>query len=96
MPGVGRVSVGLFIVGSVLMSAGWGLFLRMVSDLNRVLPPAKKILLLEYRMHVPEITRLYEDSFPESTRSTAWRALIGAGAIAIAGAVIVEVIRTSK
>jgi hypothetical protein len=78
------------------MSVGWGCFLRMASDLNRVLPPAKRIPLLEYRMHIPEITRLYEDSFPESRLSTAWRALVGAGAIALAGAVIVEVIRTSK
>jgi hypothetical protein len=96
MAGVGRVSVGLFIAGSILMSVGWVLFLRMARDLNRFLPPAKRIPLLEYRMHIPDITRLYEDSFPEGRLSTAWRVLIGAGAIAIAGAVIVEVIRTSK
>jgi len=93
---MGKASVGLFIVGSALMAIGWSLFLRMAIELNKVLPPSKRIPLIEFRNHISEIRRLYEDSFPEGVLSMAWMTLLAAGAIAFGSAVIVALIRTSS
>jgi hypothetical protein len=78
------------------MSIGWSLFFRMAIELNRVLPPSKRIPLIEFRNHISEIRRLYEDSFPEGVLSMAWMTLLAAGGIALGSAVIVELIRTSR
>jgi hypothetical protein len=68
----------------------------MVIELNRVLPPEKRIPVLAFRNHISEIRRLHEDSFPDSALSTAWMILMVGAGLAWAGAVIVAVSRTSK
>ncbi len=78
------------------MLLGWSLFFRMAIKLNRMLPPAKKIPLIEFRNYRLEIERLYEGSFPESELPAGFRVLIVAGALTIGAGVIVALVRTSK
>jgi hypothetical protein len=61
-----KVSIYLMVVGTVVSLIGWSLFLRMAIEVNKVLPPGKRIPLIELRNHISRIRRLYEDSFPES------------------------------
>jgi len=68
----------------------------MAIELNRVLPPNKRIPLFDYRMHISEIRRLYEDSFPDSALSTVWFLLMVVAGAFCATAVVVEVVRTSR
>jgi len=62
---MGKLPMWLWIVGATLMLLGWWLFLRMAIKLNRVLPLAKRIPLIEFRNYRLEIERLYENSFPK-------------------------------
>ena len=48
------------------------LFLRMAMELNRVLPPERRMPLIEIRMHFFEIKRLHEEAFPASRLRAAW------------------------
>lgn len=51
----------LFGAGAIGMIVGWWLFLRMAIELNRALPPQKRFLMLELRMHSNEAKRLQEE-----------------------------------
>jgi hypothetical protein len=70
---------------------GWSLFLRMAIELNKVLPPRKRILLIELREHISEVNRLYMESFPSSTLPTMWRVLTTISALVLASAVMIEI-----
>ncbi len=91
-----KISLGLFLVGVAVSLTGWGLFFRMAIELNKVLPANKRIPLIECRMHLSEIRRLYEDLFPDSALSSVWFLLMVLGGAFFATAVIVEVVRASK
>ena len=93
---MGKLPMCLWTVGGILMLLGWSLFFRMAIKLNRVLQPAKRIPLIEFRNYRLEIERLYEDSFPESELPTGFRVLIVAGALTIGAGVILALARTSK
>ena len=93
---MGKASTSLMVVGATVSLIGWSLFFRMVSELNKVLPPDKKIPVFEFRNHISEIRRLHEDSFPDSALSTAWMILMVTAGLAWTAVVIVELIRTSR
>jgi hypothetical protein len=59
-----NLSLSLFLIGAFLSLTGWGLFFRMAIELNRVLPPNKRIHLIEFRFYISKIRRLHRDSFP--------------------------------
>ena len=62
--------------------------LRMAVEVNRVLPPAKRIPLIEYRFHVQEIWRLHDNFFPKSKTTALTRWLLAfSGALVAAGLV---------
>jgi hypothetical protein len=81
----------LFGVGAIGMFVGWSLFIRMVVELNRVLPPQKKFFILEFRMRHREIKRLHEKFFPVSSLRATWFAFIVSSVITMAAAIIVAV-----
>jgi hypothetical protein len=93
---MGKASISLLVVGAIVSLTGWLLFFRMAIELNKALPPDKRIPLIEFRNHIFRIRRLHEDSFPESGLSTTWLVLMVAAALAWASAIIAELIRTSK
>ncbi len=93
---MGKVSIFLMVVGTVVSLIGWCLFFRMAIDLNKVLPPDKRIPLIEFRNQISRIRRLHEDSYPESGLSTTWLLLMIVAGMVWAAAIITEVIRTSK
>jgi hypothetical protein len=93
---MGTASIYLVVVGTVVSLIGWSLFLRMAIELNKVLPPDKRIPLIEFRNHISRIRRLHEDSFPESGLSTTWLILTVAAGLVWAAAIITELIRISK
>ena len=49
-----KISPGLFLVGAAACLTSWGLFFRMAIELNKVLPPSKRIPLFPYRMYIPK------------------------------------------
>jgi hypothetical protein len=73
------------------MFVGWSLFFRTVVELNKVLPPSKKFLLFELRMHIDEIKNLHEGLFPVSALRTGWFLLTLAGGLAMAAGVIIGI-----
>jgi hypothetical protein len=91
-----KASLSLLLIGAAVFLTGWGLFFHMVIELNKVLPPNKRIPLSEYRMRIDEIRRLYEDSFPDSALATVWFLLMMVGGAFCAAAVVLELVRTSK
>jgi hypothetical protein len=94
---VGKASIFLWVVGVVLHVIGWSLFFRMAIESNRVLPPNKRIPLIELRYHgVSEIRRRHEDSFPESGLSKTFLVLIVLATLSIGSGIIAELARTSK
>ena len=84
------------VVAAVVHLIGWSLFFRMTIDLNNVLPPDKRIPLIEFRNQISRIRRRHEDFFPESGLSTTCLILMVAAGLVWAAAIIAEVIRTSK
>ena len=62
---MGKTSVWLGALGTAALLIAWWLFLRMAVALNKVVPPEKRISLIESRNHISRIRRLYEDSFPQ-------------------------------
>ena len=81
----------LFGMGALGMFVGWLLFFRMMVELNRVLPPDKRLSFREFRMRIPRIRELHETSFPLSTLRAWWLGLMVGSAIAIGAAVIVGI-----
>lgn len=94
--GMNKIALGLFLVGAAVGAIGWGLFLRMALEFNKVLPPNKRIPLIEYRMHIAEIRRRHEELFPDSALSTAWFALMVVAGAFWASALVLELVRTSR
>jgi hypothetical protein len=64
--------------------------LRMAVDVNKVLPPEKRILLIEYRFHVQEIWRLHDDLFPKSRTAALTRWLFALSAALVAASVVAQ------
>jgi hypothetical protein len=93
---MGRSSIFLTVVGAIVSLVGWLLFFRMATDLNKVLPPNRRIPFYAMRNRVSEIRRLHEDSFPESPLSTAWLILMVVAGAILGTAIVLELARTSK
>jgi hypothetical protein len=68
---------------------GWFMFLRMTTDLNKVLPPQKRIPLFEFRMRISEIRDLHEGAFPKSTLRVTSFLLIALSAALFGAAIII-------
>jgi hypothetical protein len=81
----------LYGVGAFGMLVDFSLFIRMVIELNRVLPPQKKFSMNELNMRQHEIKRLHEELFPVSSLRTTWFVLMVASVITMAAAVILAV-----
>ena len=79
----------LYGIGAFGLLIGSSLFIRMTIELNRILPPQKKFSLLELRMHLQQVKRLHEQSFPVSTLRATWFALMVCSVIAMGAAVII-------
>ena len=62
--------------------------LRMAVEVNKVLPPEKRIPLIEYRFHVHEIWQLHDDFFPKSRTATLTRWLIAFSAALVAAGLV--------
>lgn len=95
-PSVGRTVVSLFAIGGALLLAWSVLRLRMGAAVNKVLPPDKRVPLIEIRGRMAEIRRLHEDLFPSSRLPALSRMLGIAGAASCTAAIVVELIRTSR
>lgn len=67
------------------------MFIRMAAEVNKKLPPEKRIPLIDYRYHITEIKHLYEGLFPDSALATVWFLLEVASASVIAIGVILEI-----
>jgi len=68
---------------------GWFLFLRMASELNKVLPPQRRIPLLEFRMRIWEIKNLHQEAFPKSgLRATSFLLIAVSVALFIAAIIV--------
>jgi hypothetical protein len=63
----------------------------MTTELNRVLPPQKRIPLFEFRMHLWEIRNLHEQAFPKSRLRTTSFLLIGLSAALFGVAIIIGI-----
>ena len=63
----------------------------MAAELNRILPPRKRIPLIEFRYHISKIKRLHEDSFPASTLRVASLVLITVSALLPAAGLVVGI-----
>jgi hypothetical protein len=61
----GRWGLSCLLISSLL-------FLRMTIELNKALPPDKRISLLETQLRFFEIKSLHETSFPLSKIRTTW------------------------
>jgi hypothetical protein len=76
--------------------AGIGFFLailmtlRMGVEVNKVLPPEKRIALIEYRFHVQQIWQLHDDFFPKSRTATLTRWLIAFSAALVAAGLVAQ------
>jgi hypothetical protein len=81
----------LMVIAAFGFLAATVLFFRMLSGVNKMLPPEKRIPLLEYRYRTTEIKRLYEDVYPESTVPTVWLLLGILSASLIAVGVVLEI-----
>jgi hypothetical protein len=88
--------VQLWVIGAVLGIAGWALFIRMAVELNRALPPGKRLPLIRFRENLDHIKRLHGDYFPNSVVRLWAFLLIAASASLSATGVIVGVIAGSK
>jgi hypothetical protein len=93
---VGRRAACFLIAGGAAQIVGWSCFFRMTSELNKTLPPDKRIPLIQFRNEAHRIRRLYEDTFPRGRLSTAWLLFMVIGTASIAAAVVAEAARTSK
>lgn len=93
---MGRTSIILTLVWVVVAGVGWSLFFRMIVDLNKVLPPNKRIPFAFLSSRIPEIRRLHEDTFPKSPLSTAWLILMWVAGIVLGTAIVLEVAKTSR
>jgi hypothetical protein len=82
------LAVFLWIAACVGFLVAFLMTLRMAFEVNRVLPPEKRIPLIEYRFHVQEIWRLHDDFFPKSTTATLTRWLTAFSAVLIAAGIV--------
>ena len=80
----------LFGVGAFGQLIAVILFLRMASELNRVLPRDRRMPLIEIRIHIFEIKRLHEEAFPESRLRTTWFLLTVTSILVMVLAVLLE------
>jgi hypothetical protein len=74
--------------------AGFALFLKMIVELNRVLPPEKRIPLIQYREH--DIRGLHGQYFPVSRLRVGAFVLMTVFATLVAAGVIADVIAGSS
>ena len=80
-------------IAAVGFLASLGLFFRMAAAVNKKLPTERRIPLIEFRYHMTEIKRLYEDMFPESSMATVWFLLQLASALVAAIGIVLEIAR---
>jgi hypothetical protein len=82
----------LCAVGFVLLMAGWALFFLMALEVNRALPPGRRISLLRLGYQSREIWRLHEELLPAArSRRTASLLLMYAAGALWAAAVLLEI-----
>ena len=77
--------------GLIGMTIGGLLFGRMHAQVNKLLPPEKRIPLIETRMRFYDIKHLHEELFPTSPIRAAWLVLTVASASMLAIGVILAV-----
>jgi len=90
MSGTLKWCLGIAAVGFL---ASLALFFRMALAVNKKLPTERRIPLIEFRYHISEIKRLYEDMSPRSSLPTLWLLLQVASASAVAMAIVLEIAR---
>jgi hypothetical protein len=88
LPTVVKVLYGFGAIGLVV---DFALFVRMATDLNRILPSQKKIPILELNMRRDQVKRLHEEFFPVSRLRAAWFVLQVASGMTMAAAVVLAV-----
>ena len=81
----------LYGAGAISLVVGFALFVRMATELNRVLPSQKKVAIFELNMRRHEVKRLHEEFFPVSRLRTTWFVLMVASVMTMAAAVILAV-----
>jgi hypothetical protein len=64
--------------------------LRMGTQVNKILPPEKRIPLIEYRFHIQEIWRVHDDLFPKSRTATLTRWLTAFSAVLVAAGIVAQ------
>jgi len=64
--------------------------MRMGVEVNKVLPPEKRIPLIEYNFHVQEIWRLHDDFFPKSKTAALTRWLIAFSVALVAAGIVAQ------
>ena len=82
----------LCATGFALMVTGWILNFRMAVQVNRALPPEKRIPPLEFGYRVKEIKRLHEQLYPASeTLRTTSASLMAVAGVLFGIAVLIEI-----
>ena len=90
--GPSNVVMFLFAVGALGQAIAWLLFFRTVIKLNKVVPPAKRIPLDEFRYpYISAVRRLHEEWFPTSAIRTAWLVLMVVSTSLVAIAIILGI-----
>jgi hypothetical protein len=81
----------LWVGGMIGMIAASILFGQMQAQVNKLLPPEKRISMIESRMRFHEIKSLHEERFPTSQLRTMWYVLMAISVFLMAVGIIVAI-----
>ena len=88
---VSSASVCFWLLGGAGLLLNGVIMLRMAAEVNRLLPPERRISLIAYRRRFSEIKQLHEEFFPVSKLRSVALALIVISTFLVAIGVFIEV-----